>query len=72
MPGIWKGIEVTRKENKERKGGKGEMHSEIVIFVDRLSRLASAGSFTTTNRNRVEDSSDLAVSWTRHHKTPII
>lgn len=35
---------MTRKENKEGKGGKVEMHSENVIFVDRLSRLASAGS----------------------------
>lgn len=34
---------MTRKENKGGKGGKREMHSENVIFVDRLSRLAMPG-----------------------------
>lgn len=35
---------MTRKEDKDGKGGKVEMHSENVIFVDRQSRLASPRS----------------------------
>lgn len=69
---------MTRKENKEGKGGKVKMHSENVIFVDRLSRLASAGSTAQPVhlQRPIVIESKTARIWpsagTRHHKTPII